>query len=244
MTTVLVTGATGTLGTPTVARLRAAGHEIRALSRRRAPGLVTGDLLTGAGLEQALEDAGTVLHLSTAQSHKDVAATRTLLTAASAAGVGHVVLISIVGIESVPIGYYKDKVTIERLVAESTLPYTVLRATQFHSLVASVFGAQRFSPVLLAPAVPLQPVAVEEVADRLAELAEGPAAGRVADIAGPEQLRMTELAHQWRSAKGSRRPVVPLRLPGKIFGGYAGGGVLVPGPAYGRISFAEYLAGR
>jgi uncharacterized protein YbjT (DUF2867 family) len=243
MTTTLVTGATGALGVPTVHRLRAAGHDVRALSRRSGPGLTTADLLTGAGLREAVAGAETVLHLATGPRGKgDVEATRRLLDAATDDGVRHLVLISIVGIDDIPLGYYRDKVVIERLVRESGLPSTVLRATQFHSFVASMFTAQRRLPVLVAPAIPLQPIAVEEVADRLAELADAAPAGRVADIGGPEQHRLPELARMWARATGARRSVLPLSLPGKLFAAYRSGAALVPGPAFGRQTFAAHLA--
>jgi uncharacterized protein YbjT (DUF2867 family) len=231
MTATLVTGATGTLGTPTVARLRAAGHGVRALSRRSGPGLTTGDLLTGAGIREAVTGADTVLHLATGPRGKgDVEATRTLLDAATAAGVRHLVLISIV--------------VIERQVRESGLPYSLLRATQFHSFVEAMFTAQRRSPVVVAPAFPLQPIAVDEVADRLIQLADSAPAGRVADIGGPEQQRVPDLARLWARATDTRRPVVPLSLPGKLFAAYRAGFALVPGQAYGRQTFADYLTAR
>src|SRR3954469_7160920 len=132
MAITLVTGATGALGVPTVIRLRAAGHDVRALSRRSGPGLTTGDLLTGAGIPEAVAGAGTVLHLATGPRGKgDVQAAHRLLEAATAAGVRHLVVISIVGIDDIPLAYYRDKLAIERLVRESGMPYTVLRATQF-----------------------------------------------------------------------------------------------------------------
>jgi uncharacterized protein YbjT (DUF2867 family) len=245
MTTTLVTGATGALGAPTVTRLRAAGHDVRALSRRRGPGLTTGDLLTGEGIAEAVAGADTVLHLATgSRGRGDVEGTRTLLAAAKAASVRHLVLISIVGIDDIPLGYYRDKVVIERMVFESDLPYSILRATQFHSFVEAMFTAQRRSPVVVAPAVPLQPIAVEEVADRLVELAGSPPAGRAADIGGPEQLGLAELARIWADATASRRPVLPLRLPGKLFAAYRKGSALAPGATYGRQTFAEHLAAR
>jgi uncharacterized protein YbjT (DUF2867 family) len=245
MTTTLVTGATGTLGAPTLSRLRAAGHDVRALSRRTGPGLTTGDLLTGDGIPEAVRGVDTVLHLATGKRGRgDVEATRTLLEAATAAGVRHLVLISIVGIDDIPLGYYRDKVVIERLVRESGLPHSILRATQFHSFVASIFSAQRLSPVVVAPAFPLQPIAVEEVADRLVELAGSAPAGRVADIGGPEQQAAPDLARLWARATGTRRPVVPLSLPGELVAAYRSGAALVPGPAFGRQTFAEHLAAR
>ncbi|RBY75667.1 NmrA family transcriptional regulator [Blastococcus sp. TF02-09] len=244
MTTTLVTGSTGTLGKPTVIRLRAAGHDVRALSRGSGPGLTTGDLLTGRGLGDALTDVDTVLHLATGRRGKgDVEAARALLEAATDAGVRHLVLISIVGIDDIPLGYYRDKVVIERLVRESGLPFSILRATQFHSFVEALFTTQRALPVVAAPAFRLQPISVEEVADRLVALAGGPAAGRVPDIGGPEQRDVADLARLWTRATGSRRPVVPLSLPGKVFAGYRAGSAMVPGPAYGRLSFADHLAG-
>lgn len=244
MTTILVTGATGALGTPTVARLRAAGHDVRALSSRGGSGLVTGDLLGGAGIREAVAGVDTVLHLATGRRRNDPALARTLLAAARHARVAHLVLISIVGIDDIPLGYYRDKVEVERLVTESALPYTILRATQFHTLVDELFSAQRLSPVVVAPAISIQPIAPDEVARRLVELAESDAAGRVPDIGGPEQRTALELAKAWSRATGSRRPVWPLAVPGRTFAGFAAGHNLVPGTAYGRGTFEDYLADR
>jgi uncharacterized protein YbjT (DUF2867 family) len=245
MMTTLVTGATGSLGTPTVTRLRAAGHDVRALSRRSGPGLTTGDLLTGAGIREALRGVDTVVHLATGPRGKgDVQAARTLLQSATDAGLRHLVLISIAGIDDIPLGVYRQKVSIERLIRESGLPYSILRATQFHSFVEGLFTAQRALPVVAAPAFPLQPIAVEEVANRLVELAGAPPAGRVPDIGGPQAQAVPDLARVWARATGTRRPVVPLFLPGKIFAAYRAGSALVPGTAYGRLTFADHLAAR
>ena len=238
--TILITGATGTLGTPTTALLRTAGHDVRALSRRSGPELVTGDLLSGEGMAAALDGAGTVVHLATGKD--DVAATRTLLEGARTAGIAHLVLMSIVGIDDIPLGYYTKKRTVERLVAESAIPHTILRATQFHAFVERLFTAQGALPVVLAPAVELQPISVDEVAARLVELVEGPPAGRVADIGGPARRAVPGLAAAWADARGIRRPVVRLRLPGRTFAGYRSGSALVPGPAYGRVTFEDHLA--
>jgi uncharacterized protein YbjT (DUF2867 family) len=244
VTTVLVTGATGALGTHTVQRLRAAGHDVRALSRRRGAGLATGDLLTGEGIEAAVTGASTVVHLATGLRRKDAVLARTLLDAVRAAEVAHLVLVSIVGIEHIPLGYYRDKVEIERLVATSGVPHTILRATQFHTLVEQLFTAQRRLPVLLAPAFDVQPIAPEDVAGRLVELASSAPAGRVADIGGPAVRPLPELARVWAEARGMERRVVPVRWPGRVFAGYRAGRNLVAGQPYGRIPFEEHLAGR
>jgi uncharacterized protein YbjT (DUF2867 family) len=243
MAAVLVTGATGTLGRPTVTRLRANGHDVRSLSRRTGPGLITGDLLTGAGIAEALAGVDAVLHLATSP-RKDVAATETLLAAARKAATPHLVVISIVGVDQIPLGYYRGKVEIERLTVESGVPHTILRATQFHSLVAGVFAASRRLPVVVAPALSMQPIAPDEVAQRLVELTETGPSGRVPDIGGPQQRPVRELAQSWRAAVGSRRPIMPLRLPGKVYAALAAGHGMVPGPGYGRATFEDYLAER
>ncbi|HEY5319724.1 MAG TPA: SDR family oxidoreductase [Galbitalea sp.] len=242
MTTILVTGATGTLGKPTVAGLRAAGYEVRALSRKTGADLVTGDLVSGAGIPEAIRGVDTVLHLSTGKG--DIRATETLLAAATAAKVAHLVVISIVGIDGIRLQYYKDKVVIERLVAESSVPYTILRATQFHSFVVGIFAAQRFSPILFAPSFSMQPIAVEEVAARLIELAGSDAAGRVLDIGGPAQRTLRDLGGAWARASHSRRPIWPLSIPGRMFAGFASGVGMVPGTPFGTGTFEEYLAAR
>ena len=240
MTSILVTGGTGTLGKPTVARLRAADHQVRVLSRKPGPDRVVGDLTTGEGLAAAIDGSDVVVHLATSQGRRDVEQTRNLLKAA--AGVQHLVMMSIAGIERIPLAYYRYKLEAERLVVGSGVPYTILRATQFHNLVDRVLAAQRFLPMVLAPAITLQPIAVEDVAVRLAELVdEPPLNGRVADIGGPERLPVLELARMWKQARSWRRPVVPLRLGGKIFRAYADGSAMVDGPEYGRITFADYL---
>lgn len=238
-----MTGATGALGVPTVERLRAAGHDVRALSRRPGPGLVAGDLLTGAGIDAAVSRASTVLHLATGLRRKDVVLARTLLDAARAAEVAHLVVVSIVGIDDIPLGYYRDKVDIERLVSASGVPHTILRATQFHTLVEQLFTAQRRVPVLLAPAFDVQPIAPQDVADKLVELASSAPAGRVPDIGGPAVRPLPELARVWAEARGVRRPVVPVRWPGRVFAGYRAGHNLVAGPPCGRVTFEEHLAG-
>ena len=244
MTAILVTGGTGTLGVPTVAALRAAGQWVRVLSRRPGPGLTVGDLVADSGLPEALDGAHTVVHLATAGNKTDVDAARHLFAAARKAEVRHLVLISIVGIDQIPLPYYRDKVTIEGLLVASGVPYTILRSAQFHPFLDKIFSAQHRLPVVLAPAFPLQPIDTSEVAARLTELTFGPPSGRVADIGGPEQRSGTEFARLWTRAGGGNQPVVPLWLPGRTFARYAAGNALVPGVPFGRVSYAEYLANR
>lgn len=244
MTAILVTGGTGTIGIPTVAALRAAGQWVRVFSRRTGPGLTTGDLVANVGLREALDGAYTVVHLATALNTTDVDAARNLFAAARQAQIAHLVLISIVGVDQIPVLYYRDKVTIELMLRDSGVPHTILRSTQFHPLIDKIFSAQRRSPVTLAPTFRLQPIDTSEVAARLTELALGSPSGRVADIAGPEQRRGTDFARIWSRASGVKRPVVPLVLPGRTFARLSAGSALVDGPPAGRITFSDYLANR
>ncbi|MFD6091232.1 SDR family oxidoreductase [Oerskovia sp. NPDC060338] len=247
-TTVLVTGGTGTLGTPTVSLLRAAGHDVRVLSRSTdrstVPGLVTGDLTTGAGLREAFDGVGVVLHLATRGPRADVEMGRHVVTAAREASVGHVVFQSIVGVDRIPLGYYRAKVEVESMLAGSGLPHSVLRATQFPQLVVGLFTAQRFSPVLLTPALQVQPIAVPDVAARLVEIVAAGPSGRVADIGGPERITGREAARAWARATGSRREVVRVRVPGRTFAAFAAGHHLVPGKPYGTGTYGQYLLER
>lgn len=238
---VLVTGGTGTLGRAVVRALIARGDEVHVLSRSGAPGTVRGDLATGEGVEAALEGVGAVVHLAT-NLRDDTELTRTLVRAAERSGRPRIVYQSIVGIDRIPLAYYAGKRASERLVAESRLRWTVLRATQFHDLVASLFAVQRFSPVVFAPAFSFQPIAVDDVARRLVELLETDGAGIVPDIGGPEARTARDLARAFLAARGSRRPTFSFRLPGTRFTAFRSGANLVPGEAYGRITFEQYLA--
>ncbi len=242
MTRILVTGGTGVLGRPTVTALIAAGHSAQVLSRQAGVGRVVGDLTTGDGLADALAGVSTVVHLATTRSPKDSAQTRMLLNAAISAGVSHLVFVSIVGIDRIPLPYYRDKVASETMIGESGIPYTILRATQFQHFLGEFFRAQRRLPVMLALNIPIQPIAVEEVAQRLVELTSGAPAGRVTDIGGPEIRSMRDFAASWQAARGTNKPVWLLRLPGKTIGAFKSGHHTTALPGYGRATFAEYAA--
>lgn len=245
MSTILVTGGTGNLGSLVVARLRDRGHEVRVLSRRSREHPV--DLRDGRGLDAAMAGAEVVVHCaSTPRGGDDVAAGHLIAAARRAGTVGNLVYVSIVGVDAVPLGYYRTKLTVERLLEESGLGFTILRATQFHDLVAQVVATAAKLPVVapLPKGVRVQPIAVGEVADRLAELAVAAPSGRVPDMGGPEIRTLPELGRVYLAATGRRRRVVPLPLAGRAYAGFRRGGNLAPGHAVGRMTFAEFLRGR
>lgn len=244
MTTILVTGGTGTLGRLVAERLRAAGHEVRVLSRHAQPYAV--DLREGgSGLDTAVAGVDTIVHCATTPRGGDERAAEHLISAARRAGVGHLVYISIVGVDRVPLGYYKAKLAVEKLVERSGLGWTVLRTTQFHDLPAMLFRTLAKSPVLVLPArVRDQPIEATEVADRLAELATRAPAGRVEDMGGPEVRTLESLARAYLKATGRRRVVVSVPLAGQAYRGFRDGGHLTPGHAVGKGTFEGYLAAR
>lgn len=243
--TIVVTGGTGTLGRALVARLRADGREPRVLSRRAGPGRVVGDLDTGAGLAEALRGTSVVVHAATRFRH-DVAGTQRLVAAAREVGAEpHLVYVSIVGVDRVPMSYYREKVAVERVVEQSGLPWTVQRVTQFHDLLDAVLTRLGVLPVLpVLAGASFQPIDVQDAAERFRALAAAAPVGRAPDLGGPAVRLMTELARAWLDARGVRRRVLPVRLPGAVARGYRAGGHLAPEHAEGRITFEEFLAAR
>ncbi|MYS80570.1 SDR family oxidoreductase [Embleya scabrispora] len=250
---ILVTGATGVLGREVLERVRRTGLPVRAMTRRATlpedPGVtwVTADLQTGAGLDAAFDGVATIIHCAsdTRKPKHDIPGWRHLLDAAKRAGVGHIVNISIVGVDRIPYSYYKIKVAGERLLAESGIPWTNLRATQFPDLLNRAFGVLSKAPFVLVPSRTVcQPVDQGEVADRLVELAQDAPAGRVADMGGPHIYRAADLARSWLKAVGRRRWVLPVRVPGKAGAGFRAGGLVTRENAVGVRTWEEYLAAK
>lgn len=247
--TVLITGATGTLGRKVVGTATAAGHHVRAMSRRSHVGYTgvhwsQADLQKGTGIDDAVKGVDVIVHCATqATGDKDVASMQNLVSAARRAGVGHLVHVSIVGIDRIPLPYYRTKLRVEQALEASGIGHTVLRATQFHDLINVTFSIQRFSPVLWTlRGVRFQPIDTRDVAARLVELVEAEPAGRAADIGGPAVHTHAELARMFLAARGSRRKVVEMPLPGRIGAGYRSGANLIPQNPAGTIGYADYLA--
>jgi uncharacterized protein YbjT (DUF2867 family) len=255
---VLVTGGTGTLGRHVVPRLRDAGCTIRVLSRHGgdpADGVehVVGDLATGDGVDEAVRGAGVVVHLA-GSSKGDEEKARSLVGAASRSGVRHLVFVSVVGADRVPVasgldramfGYFASKLGAERVIADSGLPWTTLRATQFHDLLLQTFRQMARMPIVPVPSrFRMQPVASAEVAEHLVELALGDPAGLVGDVAGPEVHTMGDLLRTYLRAAGKHRLLLPMRVPGRAAAAHRAGANLAPERAVGRITWEDFLADR
>src|SRR6478609_8579772 len=232
-------GGTGLVGRMVVDAARERGHDVVVLAR--AEGV---DLTTGAGLAERLAGVDAVVDVTSIRTQKreeSEAFFGAITHNLQAAGAAHVVALSIVGIDDVDTGYYAGKRLQERVLAEGTVPWSVLRATQFHEFAEQVLQFVKVGPFSLVPRMQSQPVAAREVAEALIDLAEAGPSGKVADLAGPERHDMVDLAR--RVAAGRR--VVPVRVPGA--GGRAmRSGALCPtedGPR-GRITFDEWLASR
>ncbi|HEX2190166.1 MAG TPA: NAD(P)H-binding protein [Longimicrobiaceae bacterium] len=248
---VLVTGGTGVLGSRVVERLRRGGHRARVLSRRPGGGdRVVGDLATGEGLAEAVRGMEVVVHAgsATAQQWKaratDVEGTARLLEAARAAGVRHFVHVSIVGIDRLTANpYYRHKLAAEERVRAGGVPWSILRATQFHALLDRMLGALCALPglALVPRGWRFQPVDADEVAARLVEAAAAPPAGMLPDMGGPGVRALDDLARAWLDARGRRAWLARLPVPGAMSRGLAAGALLSPDHRDGRVTWEQYL---
>jgi len=258
---ILVTGGTGGLGRRVVPRLSAVGRRVRVLSRRAhdsTPGVeyVVGDLAKDDGVEAAVDGARVVLHCaSSGKIGEDSAQIRHLVRAAERAGVQHLVNISVVGADRIPVvsgvdramfAYFASQLAVERIVAGSALRWTNLRATQFYDgfILLMVQGMAHLPVIPVPRGFRFQPVDTAEVAARLVELTQGPAAGQVPDIAGPKIYEAIELFRDYLKAVRKRRVMVQVGIPGGAARAIRAGANLAPDRAVGRRTWEEFLAER
>ncbi|WP_229069036.1 SDR family oxidoreductase [Actinoplanes sp. DH11] len=237
---IAVVGGTGLTGRLVVDALRDRGQEAVVLSR--AAGV---DLLDGSALEAALTGVDAVVDVSNVTTMSRSAsvnffetAGRNLAGAAGLAGVRHLLTLSIVGVDRVRNPYYAGKIRQEEVVRAGGVPWTILRATQFHEFAGQLLGGVP-GPVAVVPSMRVQPIAVREVAEALADLVLQPPQGMAPELAGPREESLVSMARRLIAAGGARkRPVLPLRLPGM------GGSGLLPANAgpRGRQTFDEWLA--
>jgi len=241
---IVVIGGTGLIGSKTVAILRQGGHEVLAATPQSGFNTITGE-----GLKEGLAGAQVVIDLANSPSFEDKAvleffqtAGRNLFPVESAAGVRHHVALSIVAIDRTDNGYFRAKLAQEKLIVGSGIPYTIIRSTQFMEFLKGIAAeATQGSTVRLSPGL-FQPIAADDVAAIVAEVALMPPRNGIVEIAGPERAPFNEIVARYLKAVGDARTVV--RDPNaRYFGGHIEERSLVPlGEArLGRIGLDEWL---
>jgi uncharacterized protein YbjT (DUF2867 family) len=242
---IVVIGGTGLIGSKTVAILRQGGHDVTAASPKSGV-----DTITGEGLKQALAGAQVVIDLANSPSFEDKAVLeffqtsgRNLLAAEAAAGVGHHVALSIVGTDRSPDnGYFRAKVAQEKLIEAAGIPYTIIRSTQFMEFLRGIAdSATEGNKVRISPGL-FQPIASDDVAGFVADVAQAPPRNGILEIAGPERAPFNDIVARYLRAVGDPREVV--RDPeARYFGGSVEERSLVPlGEArLGRVGFDEWF---
>ncbi|TDC85901.1 NAD-dependent epimerase/dehydratase family protein [Nonomuraea deserti] len=248
---ILVTGATGTLGGALLPALVRAGHRVRALSRREreSTGRVEwfwGDLISGRGVADAVHGVDAIAHLATSgprgRGAADVHGTHRLLLAAREAGVQHLLYTSVVGVDRAAIGYLGHKLEAERLIGESGIGWTVLRATRFQQSLDQRLRAYSSFPVMLVDrSLPWQPVHTGEVAALAAALLAGGPEGKEFEFGGPQVMDTEELVRTWLRARNVRRPCLPVHYPGRPYAAQRDGELVTDADSRGVITWYDYL---
>jgi uncharacterized protein YbjT (DUF2867 family) len=242
---IVIIGGTGLIGSKVVTRLREHGHQ--AVPASPDTGVNT---LTGEGLAQVLTGAAVVIDVSNSPSFEDAAVLRffetstgNLLAAEAAAGVGHHVALSVVGCDRVPeSGYLRAKVAQEKLIRNSPIPYSIVRATQFFEFVKRIADEATDGNRVRLPPVLFQPIAAADVANAVCRIAVGAPLNGVVEVAGPQQFRFDELIRLGLSARHDPREVVA-DPHARYFGAELGERMLVPGAdaRLGEISFDDWV---
>jgi len=242
---IVIIGGKGLIGGKLVALLRAGGHEVSAASR--ASGV---DVLSGAGLAEAMAGAKVVVDVSNSPSFADdevlrffETSTRNLLRAMREAGVAHFVALSVVGADRIPdSGYMRAKVAQEALIRAGSVPYTIVRATQFFEFAGAIGESGASGDTVRLPAARMQPIAADDVAAELSRAALAAPLNGIADLAGPEALAMDELVRRCFAATGDARRVVA-DASARYFGAAVDDRSLVPigDSRHGKTTLADWL---
>ncbi len=243
---IVVIGGSGLIGSQVVGRLREQGHE--AVPASPNTGVNT---LTGEGLADVLAGASVAIDVSNSPSFEDTAvleffetSTRNLLAAEEAAGVGHHVALSVVGADRLPdSGYMRAKVAQERLIEAGGVPYSIVRATQFFEFLGGIADSGAEGDSVRLSTAPMQPLAADDVASALADVAEGSPANGTLEVAGPESLSIADFVGRYLAASGDKRKVVADPKAG-YFGAALDGRGLNPGDGaiIGATRFDDWFA--
>jgi len=242
---IIIIGGTGLIGSKVVTKLRESGNEAVAASPNSGV-----NTITGAGLAEALKGASVVVDVSNSPSFEDAAvlaffetSTRNLLAAEAAEGVRHHVALSVVGTERLAeSGYMRAKIAQEKLIERSSIPYSIVHATQFFEFMKGIADAATDGDTVRLAPVLIQPMAAEDVATAVARIAVGAPVNGIVEVAGPEQFRLDELVRQYLGARGDPRSVIA-DPRARYFGAELRERTLVPDHAtLGEIGFDEWLS--
>jgi uncharacterized protein YbjT (DUF2867 family) len=243
---IVVVGGSGLVGSKLVAELQMHGHE--AVPASPGSGVNT---LTGEGLAEALEGAAVVVDVSNSRSFEDAevlhffeTSTGNLLDAEAAEGVAHHVALSVVGTDRLSeSGYFRGKIAQERLIQESSIPYSIVHATQFFEFVKGIADAATVEDTVRLAPVLIQPMAADDVASAVGRIALGPPANGIAEIAGPEQFRLDELIRRSLAAQNDPRQVIT-DPHARYFGAELEERTLVPsnGASLAETRFEDWLS--
>ena len=240
---IALAGGTGLVGSLVAAEARKRGHTVTPLARAKGV-----DLVTGAGVQGAVNGADAVIDVSnigTLEKHASVSfferVTHTLLAAEQQVGVERHIALSIVGVDRAPYAYYAGKRAQEVAIERAETPWTILRATQFHEFAPQIYARARIGPLHLAPKMRTQPIAAQEVAVRLVDLAETPTNGYV-ELAGPREESLVEMIRRWARSTGITGWIPGVALPGRLGRAQRDGTLLPqPGAEIGTETFDEWL---
>ncbi len=240
--TILVTGGTGMLGRCLVPTLLHAGHNVRLLGRRRgdpAAEHFSADLAGSPDLRAALGGITTVIHAGSSPWNKmqavDIEGTRKLLSACGE--IRNFVYVSITGVDRIPVAYYKVKHEAERIIGQSKVPYTIVRTTQFHPFVEYLLKKAAVLPYQAK----LQPIHLNEAADRIMQAAVGEPKGMMIEAGGPDVFTLGELKEQWEQARGRRKWALPLPVIGRAMRALDEGGATCPNGFRGKVGWKDWL---
>jgi uncharacterized protein YbjT (DUF2867 family)/quercetin dioxygenase-like cupin family protein len=253
MANILVTGGTGDLGRAVVAHLLAHQHTPRVLSRQTHSNLPSGaethfgDLTTGAGLREAVAGVDAIIHCASSPQRTratDIGGTRLLVQAAHEAGSPHIVSVSIVGVDSSPAPYYQAKYEAEGIITQSRLPWSVVRATQFHSFALRLIqslGSDRLNVIPVPPNVRLQTIATDDVAERLVALVEQGATNQVEEMGGPQVLTLEEMVQTYLRVRDREASLRAAELPNSLFAAFSANKNLSLAPARGKQTWEAFV---
>jgi len=256
MSTILITGATGTLGREVVQQVFDRGQQVRAYTRQSRPSVPAGvevyqgDIRVGSGLIEATRGVDAIIHCASFFEEgyaTDLQGSRHLIETARANGSPHLVYISIAGIDQSPFSYFQAKLEVEHMIEQSGLPWSILRVTQFHNYILSLITSwedEKTSTITLPAGTRFQSIDISEVAHALVTLAAQGAAGHVPDMGGPEVLTLEEMVETYQRIYHKHSIVRTETFPGEYYDAFRSDEKLVPDRAVGRITWESFLRQR